>query len=124
MNPSDIFGKISPPPGASKFADVKTGLPDLIAFLVNFIILVAGFMLLTYLLWGALDWITSEGDKEKMSKAQNKITNAIVGMLLVFAVLVIFGYIAGDMLGIVCRTTTGWTFQLPTIGSLGKCTKL
>ncbi len=116
MNPSDIFGKISPPPGQSKFADVQTGLPKLIAFLVNFIILVAGFMLLTYLLWGALDWITSEGDKEKMSKAQNKITNAIVGMLLVIAALVIFGFIAGDILGIVTRTATGWTFKLPTIG--------
>lgn len=116
MKPGDIFGKISPPPGSEKYSDVQTGLPNLIAFLINFIILAAGLMLLAYLLWGALDWITSEGEKEKMSKAQNKITSAVIGMLLLFAALVIWGYIAGDFLGIITRTPTGWTFKLPTIG--------
>jgi hypothetical protein len=108
----DIFGTIAPPPGVAPFADPTTGLTKFIKLAVNFVIIAAGLMLLTYLLWGALDWISSEGDKEKTSKAQGKITNAIIGMILVFAALVIFGYIAGDILGLVKRTPTGWTIFL------------
>lgn len=112
--PQDIFGKIEPPPGAAQFSDPTTGLPKLIKLAVNSFILVTGLLLLAYMLWGALDWITSGGEKEKITKAQNKIQNAIIGMLLVFVALTLFGLIAGDILGIVKRTPNGWTFQLPT----------
>ncbi len=44
--------------------------------IINLLLIVGGLFMLFFLLWGALDWIMSEGDKEKLSKAQKKITNA------------------------------------------------
>ncbi len=50
------------------------------------------------LLWGAWDWMSSEGDKEKLSSAQKKIINAFIGILLfavAFAVIRILGAFTG-----------------------------
>lgn len=83
--------------------------------LINLALIVGGLFLLLYLLWGAFDWLTSEGDKEKVSKAQKKITNALIGMLLMVISLTIFGAVTGDILGIFRKTERGWIFTLPTL---------
>jgi amino acid transporter len=111
-----IFGTINPPSGM----DIGKGDPiaavgKVIGTVINLFIVIAGLTLLTFLLWGALDWITSGGEKEKVQKAQNKITNAVIGILLIFAVIIIFGYLAGDILGIVKRGSTGWELKIPTL---------
>lgn len=114
VNPKDIFGTLNPPPAVIPYANPTTGLPKLIKLGVNAFILIAGLMLLTYMLWGALDWITSGGEKEKLSKAQNKLTNAVIGMLLIFVAIVVFGLVTDNILGIFHKTPNGWTFTLPT----------
>ena len=71
--------------------------------------------MLVYLLWGAFDWINSSGEKEKLTKAQQKITNALLGMVLIFAILVVFNVLAGQMLGIVEQTPDGFRLKIPTL---------
>ena len=93
------------------------GLGKLIAFGIQMFIVVAGMFLLLYLLWGAFDWITSGGEKEKITKAQNKITNAFIGMFLIFVVLVVFVAFAGNSLGIISPDGSGgFDIKLPTLG--------
>jgi hypothetical protein len=46
------------------------------------IVILGGIALILFLVWGAIEWIMSEGDKEKLTKARNKITNAIIGLAL------------------------------------------
>lgn len=82
----DIFGKITPPPGTPKG---NTPLTSFLAFGIQFFFVAAGLTTLVYLLWGTFDWITSNGEKEKLGKAQSKIQNAIIGLLLVFVMLAI-----------------------------------
>ena len=113
---TDIFGTISPPPGMNiGQGDPIAAVGNLIGTLINLFLVFAGLALLIFLLWGALDWITSGGEKEKVQKAQQKITNAIIGILLIFVVIVIFGYLAGDILGIIKRGPTGWEIIIPTL---------
>jgi magnesium-transporting ATPase (P-type) len=113
-----MFG-ITPPdamnPGGSGTA--QQGLANMIAFGIKVFILIAGLALLLYLLWGAFDWITSGGEKEKIAKAQNKITNAVIGIILVFAVLMVFNLLAGDILKIIVPNSSGGGFEikLPTL---------
>ena len=110
----DIFGTINPPvSGIPK--DPEVALGKTISFGVQLFILVAAITMLLYLMLGAFDWIVSGGEKEKISKAQNKITNAVVGMLIVIVALVIFGYITGDILGIIKHADSGWSFELPSL---------
>ncbi|MFA5770644.1 MAG: hypothetical protein WC894_04085 [Patescibacteria group bacterium] len=112
-----LFGEISPPAAMNiGGSDPVQGLGNFIAFGINMFILVAGLFLILYLLWGAFDWINSGGEKEKISKAQSKITHALIGMFLVFAVLAIFNLFAGRMLGIVEEGGSGFEIKLPTLG--------
>lgn len=114
---NDIFGGVSPPKGMDigGGGDPIAGLGGLIGWGINMFIVVAGMFLLIYLFLGAFDWISSGGEKEKISKAQQKITNAIIGMVLIFAVLIGFNLLAGELLGIVVRTDTGFQLKLPTL---------
>lgn len=111
----DIFGKISPPPGisSSMASDPVAGIGKFIGTLVNLAIVAFGFFMLIYLLYGAFDWITSGGDKEKLEKARHKITNALIGMLLVFVVLTVFGVLTGEILGIIKISNGVWQIQIP-----------
>ncbi|VVA43588.1 conserved hypothetical protein [Candidatus Roizmanbacteria bacterium] len=114
----DLFGGISPPAAMNVGgADPVQGLGKLIGFGIQMFIMVAGIFLLIYLLWGAFDWISSGGEKEKISKAQSKITNALIGIVLVFVVLTVFNLLAGNILGIIVPIDGGgFEIKLPTLG--------
>ena len=43
-----------------------------------------------YLIWGAIDWITSGGDKAKYESARNKITYALIGLAIMAFVWLIW----------------------------------
>ncbi len=112
-----LFGGITPPEAMNLGGDKPVeGLGKFIAFGINTFILIAGFSMLIYLLWGAFDWISSSGEKEKITKAQNKITNALIGMVLIFVVLVLFNLVAGNILGIINPNEGGFEIKLPTLG--------
>lgn len=106
------------PTGAAGTGRVTGLIGSTIGRLINWVIIVAGLLMLLYLLLGALEWITSSGEKEKLEKAQNKITQAIIGLLVVVVALAIFGLLAGDLLGIVIKNPDGtWSFKIPMLTS-------
>lgn len=110
MNQSDIFGTIAQPTGAP-------GDPGaFIGGAINIFLIVAGITMMIYLLWGGLDWIASGGEKEKIAKAQGKLTNAVIGIFIVIFALALFNLIAGDILHIIEITPNGWQIKLPKIG--------
>ncbi|KKQ23691.1 MAG: hypothetical protein US40_C0007G0005 [Candidatus Roizmanbacteria bacterium GW2011_GWC2_37_13] len=113
---NDAFGTVDPPKGMNfGGSDPVAGFGTLIGFGIRMFIIIAGIFLLVYLFWGAFDWITSSGEKEKVSKAQNKITNALIGIILIFAVIVVFQVLAGNILKIIVPTDQGWQLNLPTL---------
>lgn len=83
--------------------------------IINLIIVFAGIFSLGYLIYGALQWIMSNGDKEKLAKARLIILHSILGLILVFAALAIFGLFAGNILGIVKIQNGGWVFSFPSL---------
>lgn len=111
-----VFGTIEPPPG-SEFAKGSNPLGALLGTGINVFLIVAGIVALVYLLWGALDWITSEGDKEKVLKARQKIQNALIGLIVIFAALALFNLVVGTILGgkIIQPTPGGFEFNLPQL---------
>ena len=54
---------------------------------------------LFYLIWGGIDWITSEGDKQKVNQARTKIGFAIIGLVIIFASFLIIQTITHIFLG-------------------------
>ena len=66
---------------------------DVLTFIIRFFFIIAGLVAMLYLLLGAFAWITSGGNKESVDKARDKIMNAVIGIILIFAVLAVVGLI-------------------------------
>jgi len=64
-------------------------LGDLLTFAIRAFFVIAGLAALFYLLLGALGWVTSGGDKDAVTVAREKIQAAVLGMILIVAVLAI-----------------------------------
>lgn len=111
------FGKVDAPVSGLDVAP-EQGLGKLFSLGIGYVLLVAALLVLVYLLWGALDWITSGGEKDKVAKAQLKITHAVIGILVVVASFTVFTVITGSLFGtsIIQSTGSGWTFKLPQFG--------
>lgn len=62
-----------------------TDLGQLISAVVGTLLIVAALIAFLYLILGGIQWITSGGDKSAMETARNKITHAIVGLVIVGA---------------------------------------
>ncbi len=60
-----------------------TDLGQLISALVGTTLIIAALLAFLYLVLGGIKWITSGGDKAGMEEARNKITHAIVGLIIV-----------------------------------------
>ncbi len=62
-------------------------LSDLLTFGIRGFFAVAGIAALFYMLTGAFYWIISGGDKDNIKAARERIQAAVVGMILIVAVL-------------------------------------
>ncbi len=110
-----VFGTPIEPPGPNWTNPVE-GISRVVMFGIRMALIIGSIMVLFYLLWGALDWVTGGGDQEKLDKARQKMTNAVIGIILMVAALGIFSVVAGDVLGLIKRDAQGnWRFSLPTI---------
>ena len=75
-----------------------TGVKYLQKMIPNFITLalVVGIILFLFMmLIGGIQWITSGGDKAGIEGARGKITNAVVGVIILLAVFAILALIEG-----------------------------
>ncbi|OGJ37486.1 MAG: hypothetical protein A2383_00480 [Candidatus Pacebacteria bacterium RIFOXYB1_FULL_39_46] len=73
-------------PGSS----VKGGFGGFMSTLMSAIMVVAVLVAFIYLLLGALGWITSEGDKSKLESSRNKITQALIGLIVLASTTALF----------------------------------
>lgn len=81
---------------------VRTSEETLQAFLksgINLAFGIGGIITFFMLLIGAVEYITSGGDKEAVEKAKKKMTTAIIGLVILFSTYAIIK-VTGDMFGI------------------------
>src|SRR3989344_5679094 len=64
-------------------------LGDILTFAIRAFFAIAGLAALFYMLLGAFAWVTSGGDKDAITAAREKIQAAVVGMILLVAVLAV-----------------------------------
>ncbi|MCL4360421.1 hypothetical protein M1555_04200 [Patescibacteria group bacterium] len=62
-----------------------SNLGMLISALVGTLLILSALLAFFFLILGGIQWITSGGDKAGMEAARNKITHAIVGLIIVGA---------------------------------------
>ncbi len=67
--------------------------PLMLSSLMNIVLTIGVVAVLLYLIWGGLEWITSGGDKGKTEGARNKITAAIVGLIILVSAWAIMTFV-------------------------------
>ncbi len=82
---SDVFGKVTPPPGTPQIAaaDPQTGLVKLLNVGLNVVLIVAGLYTLLNLILAGYMYITSSGDTKKVQEANLRMTYTVIGLLII-----------------------------------------
>lgn len=102
-SPLDIIGKVTPPPGVSKWIQREAGtggaVPGLVSFLnalLKLVIIVAGLYALLNLILAGYGFMSAGGDPKGVQNAWAKIWQSLVGLLIVasaFVLIAIFGWL-------------------------------
>lgn len=87
-----------------------TNVGQLISALVGTLLIISALLAFFFLILGGIQWITSGGDKAGMEAARNKITHAIVGLIIVGAAWAIM-LLVQNFLGI---NVIGGSIDLPS----------
>ena len=107
-----LFAFIVKPPNNVPNPDIG----NVISAVVGILIVVAAILALLYLILGGIQWITSGGDKQGLEGARNKITAAVVGLIIVAATWAIMALI-GQFIGF--NILSGKDIPIPTIQNSG-----
>ena len=82
---------------------------NMVSGAITMVLIVVSLIFFFILVIGGLKWITSGGDEKKVAAARTQITNALIGLVIVFAAWAIMKLI-GSVFGIDLLTT----FTFPT----------
>jgi heme/copper-type cytochrome/quinol oxidase subunit 2 len=58
---------------------------NLLSSITNIVMLIAAILVFAFMIMGGIQWITSGGDKAKAESARNKLTAAVIGLVIVAA---------------------------------------
>lgn len=64
-------------------------VPGMISGAISLVLLVVALVFFFILIMGGLRWVMSEGDQKNVEGARNQITNALIGLAIVFAAFAI-----------------------------------
>lgn len=72
---------------------INTDLGSFITRVFSAIIIVAGIATFLYLIYGGVQWIMSGGEKDKITEAKSKITQAMIGLAVVASAWAIYSLV-------------------------------
>lgn len=70
-----------------------------VPFLITLLVLGGSLFFIVQFLLGGYKWINGQGQKDKLEQAQKQITNALIGLLVVFSIYAITK-VMGTMFGL------------------------
>lgn len=92
LYPSGSPIQISNPEGLSKLNGINA--QSIISTGVSVLILFAIITTLIFLVWGGIDLILAQGEKQNVTKAREKLTFAIIGMVVVLSSFLIMSFVS------------------------------
>lgn len=97
---ADLTNPVLPPSlGTGSIDQGGTIIGKLVSSIGGLLFIFAFFLTFLYLLMGGVSWLTSGGDKSKLENARDKITNALIGLVVVAAAYAVFALV-GQFFGL------------------------
>lgn len=67
--------------------------------LVNVFLGIVGIILVGYLIYGGYTWMTAAGDTERVQAGKDTLTNAVIGIVVIFVAFVVAQFIINALIG-------------------------
>lgn len=71
----------------------ETSLSDIIGAVISGALALLGVIFLALIFYAGYDWMTARGEEEKVTKAKDTITRAIIGIIIVVGAYAIYNFI-------------------------------
>ena len=85
-------------PSEGTIDQMSDPLSAFIARIWQTMVILGGLLVLVFLIWGAIEWISSGGDENKLKDAKGKMTNAFIGLVILvgsFAITLLLEHVVG-----------------------------
>jgi hypothetical protein len=82
-------------PGSKNLNTADAGFGNLMSGLLSNVMMLGAILCFAFLIWGAIDWIVSGGDKSKAEAARNKMTQGVVGLIVLASTTAVFRVVQG-----------------------------
>ncbi len=108
----------------SDTADSEDVVASMIGGFLRVAVVIASLLLLFNLVYAGIEWVTAGGDSGKIEKAKTRITQSVVGMLILAASVAIFvaiNQLIGGPIEIIGGRGGGGGPESPPSGTLGNC---
>ena len=100
-----VTGQITPPPNVPS-GGLFPGGEQIIQVGITIFLVIIVLLAFFYILWGAIRLVISAGDKQQVKEAREKITYAVIGIIVAFFAFLIIN-------------TAGHFFNVPLIATIG-----
>ncbi|MFA5129205.1 MAG: hypothetical protein WC445_04630 [Patescibacteria group bacterium] len=77
----------------------ESSIPARIGSIISYALGFVGVVFLILMIAGGLMWMTAAGNDERVNKAKSLITNAVIGMVIVFSAYAITYFVTETLLG-------------------------
>jgi hypothetical protein len=106
---------ITPPASVPQvpYDDGGTAVSNIIISIIQLFTFVGFIGVMVMVVWGAVEWILSGGDKEKIAAARKRITHAIVGLFLIGLSMFIIALVSEILFD---RSILGTGLLIPSLG--------
>lgn len=85
--------------GGLKGQDQGDTLPAMLGKIINALLGMIGIVVIILIIYGGFMWMTAGGSEEKVSKAKKVITNAMIGLIIVFAAYAVTNFVVSSVIG-------------------------
>lgn len=91
-------GEVSLPKNSSGGVDLLAAAPPIGLALLDILLRIAGIAAIIFVIYGAVSYVLSQGEPDRVNKARGTIINSLVGMAIAIVSVAVVNYI-GSKLG-------------------------
>jgi len=73
--------------------DPNTSIADVVALIIRVVLGLLGIVFLVLLVLGGYQWMTAGGNEDQVTKAQDRIKTAIIGLVIILAAYAITAFV-------------------------------
>ncbi len=103
--PGDLYGLNTTAQQAGLPTQTSPTVSQIIGMIINAVLGLVGVIFLIIIIYSGFQWMTAGGNEETITKAKKRLTNATIGLIIIFAAFIITNFIVFKILDITLPTT-------------------